>query len=218
MDRLYEGLFLGGLALAAVGWVWLIIAAFRVRPAWGLAVLLIPPAAIGFMIQHWGRAKAPTGVLLAGLLIAGAPAIYTRVAPVDLGPRRTIVEGEVHITLTGWDQSDYSVLRQFRDVSVLQMANADVTDDTLALLAGCERLKELDVSDTQVSDAGLTAIAQLPAIEVLRLRNCKVTDDGFREHLLPHAKLNRLDLTGTAVTAGVIREWRKANPERRAMQ
>lgn len=218
MDELYEILFLGGLAFAAIGWVWLLVVAFRTSLAWGFIVLLIPPAAVWFIPKHWPRAKAPLGVVLAGLLISAAPAIYTHVASVDLGPHVSQVEGETHITLTGWDQHNYSALRQWPDVVVLQMANADVTDETLHLLAGAAKLKELDVSDSQVTDAGLAVVSELPALEILRVKNCRVTDAGFRDYLLPHPKLLRLELTGTQVTPEMVREWRKANPQRRAMQ
>ncbi|MFV0442255.1 MAG: hypothetical protein ACK5Q5_01645 [Planctomycetaceae bacterium] len=218
MDELYEVLFLGGLGLALVGWVWLLVVAYRTHLGWGIAVTLIPPAAILFIARQWTKAKAPLGVILAGLLISAAPAIYTRVAPVDLGPHIAQVDGETHITLTGWDQQNYAPLRQWPDVVVLQMANADVTNETLRLLAGDQRLRELDISDSQVTDAGLAIVDDLPALEILRLKNCKITDAGFKEHLLLHPKLMRLELTGTQVTPEVIREWRKANPERRAMQ
>lgn len=218
MDRLYEYLFLGGLLLSALGWLWLVTVAFRTRRMWGAVVLLIPPAAVIFAVRHWLSAKAPMGVIVAGLVISATPAIYTRVAPIDLGPRRSVVDGETHLTLTGWDRSDYSVLRQTPDVVVLQMANADVTDETLRLLENCPQLKELDVSDSQVTDAGLSALAGVPTLEILRLKNCRITDAGFNQYLLPHPGLLRLELTGTQVTADAVREWRRANPERRAMQ
>jgi hypothetical protein len=218
MDQLYEMLFLGGLALAAIGWIWLLVLAYRTSMGWGVAVTLIPPAALLFIPQHWSRSKAPLGMILAGLLISGSPAIYTRVAPVDLGPHVATVEGETHITLTGWDQTNYAALRQWPNVAVLQMANRDVTDATLQLLEGATGLKELDISGSQVTDAGLATLAKLPALESLRLKNCAITDAGFTTHLAPHPKLLRLDLSGTQVTPAAIREWRKANPERRAMQ
>lgn len=218
MDELYEVLFLGGLALAAIGWIWLLVSAYRTSVGWGLAVTLIPPAALLFIPRYWGKSKAAVGVILAGLLISATPAIYTRVAPVDLGAHVAQVEGETHITLTGWDQQDYSAIRQWPAVAVLQMANADVTDETLKLLANAKQLRELDISDSRVTDDGLAIVAELPALEVLRLKNCGITDAGFKSHLLTHPKLMRLELTGTQVTPAVIREWRQPNPERRAMQ
>ena len=216
--QLYEILFLGGLALAAIGWLWLVVVGFRTSKTWGWTLLLIPPTALIFIPRHWSRTKAPLGIMLAGLLISSAPAIYTRVAPIDLGLRVATVDNETHITLTGWDRQDYAALRQWPDVAVLQMANADVTDKTLQLLADCPRLRELDVSDSQVTDAGLATLATLAELHTLRLKNCRITDAGFREYLLNHPPLLRLELSGTEVTPEAIREWRKANPERRAMQ
>jgi Leucine-rich repeat (LRR) protein len=98
------------------------------------------------------------------------------------------------------------------------MANADVSDSTLNVLKGALKLKELDISGSLVTDAGLAVIATLPALEVLRIANCRITDAGFRDHLLNHPALLRIDVTGTAVSPELIREWRRANPERRAMQ
>ncbi|MEZ6065281.1 MAG: hypothetical protein R3B90_06145 [Planctomycetaceae bacterium] len=218
MDQLYEYLFLGGIALAVVGWLWLLVAAFRVSWKWGLGILLVPPVAVFFIIRHWRLAKPPIGIVLAGLVLAAAPAIYTRVAPIDLGPRQTVVDGETHITLTGWDQRNYQVLRQWPGVAVLQMANPDVTNDTLRLLEESSRLRELDISDSQVTDDGLAIVGKLPVLETLRLKNTAITDAGFRTHLLEHPTLLRLDVTGTKVSSELIREWRKANPQRRAMR
>ena len=48
---------------------------------------------------------------------------------------------------------------------MLQMANPDVTDRTLESLKGMKALKELDLNDTQVTDAGLDILSDLPALE-----------------------------------------------------
>ena len=101
--------------------------------------------------------------------------------PIDLGPREKIVDGQRHITLTGWDRKDYGFLGSKRDVVVLQMANPDVTDQTLEHLKGMNRLKELDLNNTQVTDAGLKVLSDLPALATLRLKNTKVTDQGFQD-------------------------------------
>jgi len=218
VDTVYEALFLGGLLLAAIGWAWLVAVAFRTSRKWGLLVALVPPSVVFFAARCWRQARAPLGVVVAGLVTAASPAIYTRVAPVDLGPRATLVDGERHLTLTGWDRTDYSVLRQYPEAVVLQMANADVTDDTLRLLEDLPELRELDISGSQATDAGLAVLAKLPQLETLRLKGCRITDAGFRVHLLPHPGLLRLDLVGTSVSPETVRAWRKANPQRRAMQ
>jgi hypothetical protein len=63
----------------------------------------------------------------------------------SLGPLDKIVAGERHLTLTGWNQNDYAVIATRPDTIVLQMANADVTDQTLQFIKGMKNLRELDL-------------------------------------------------------------------------
>ena len=46
METYGIALLYGGLALAALGWVWLIMRAFQEKVWWGLASLLVPPVAL----------------------------------------------------------------------------------------------------------------------------------------------------------------------------
>src|SRR5262249_33052880 len=48
-----------GAALAAIGYLWLVIAAFRTRARWGVALLLFPPSALVFILSHSRRAAGP---------------------------------------------------------------------------------------------------------------------------------------------------------------
>ena len=162
--------------------------------------------------------RGPMIVLALGLIVTAAPPVYSVLAPVDLGPRDKVVDGERHITLTGWDRKDYSELAKRPDVVVLQMANPDVTDETLAYLRGFDRLKELDLSDSKVTDEGLKLLKDLPALATLRLKNTEVTDAAFSDALADKESLRRLDLTGTHVDRETVDAWRKAKPGRRAMQ
>jgi hypothetical protein len=247
MEQLSIPIFLTGLGLAALGLLWLIIVAFRRRFLWGVVCLLAAlglvavaalvqadrelrqPITYGvagglglvlllFVLVHGRGARLPLAVVLLGLAVGAFPAAYSRLVPIDLGPREKLVDGEMHITLTGWDRDDYSFLRDKPDVVVLQMANADVTDDTLQYLKGLEKLRELDLNDTQVTDEGLLILKELPALEALRLKGTKITDAGFREHLLPGASLRMLDLRGTGVSREAVKTWRAAKPGRRVLQ
>ncbi|WP_165250399.1 hypothetical protein [Paludisphaera soli] len=211
-------IMLAGLALMVVGWLWLTVKAFRDRTAWGVAVLLFPPLAPAYALAKGGAAWAPAAVLAAGVGLTAFPPLYTRYVPVDLGPYERIVDGERHLTLTGWDREDYAILGSKSDAVVLQMANPDVTDATLRNLKGFDRLRELDLNETQVGDEGLKALADLPALASLRLKGTKITDAGFRATLLNKESLRRLDLTGTAVDRETVEAWRDAQPGRRAMQ
>lgn len=217
-DEILFYVSLAGLALLLAGWVWMVVVAWGQRGAWGLAVLLLPPAGLLFAPFHWPAARRPFLLGLAGLLAAAGPPVVNRLLPVDLGPYETVVEGERHLTLTGWDREDYGVLRERPDTVVLQMANLDVTDETLSLVAGLKDLRELDLSNTQVTDAGLARLAGLPRLERLRLANTAVTDAGLQSHLAAYPALRELDLRGTQVSKESIAAWRGAQPDRRALR
>lgn len=195
LDDVAQYVYLVGLALIALGCIGLMIRAFRRRRK------LVPLALVGL-----------------GLAITAFPPSYRLLVPIDLGPREKIVEGERHITLTGWDRKDYGFLGSKRDVAVLQMANPDVTDQTVERLAGMDRLKELDLSNTQVGDAALKVIKDLPALTALRLKNTKITDQGFQDSLASKDSLTRLDVTGTGVRRESVDAWQKAKPGRRALR
>jgi hypothetical protein len=207
---------IAGLVLAIIGYVWLIVAAFRVRLPWGLAVLVFPPLLLLFVPLHWKRSVRPLQVLVLAGIVIGALYVANFVSQrfIDLGPRERVVDGEVHITLTGWDRKDYSVLRSKPDVVVLQMANADVNDETLGFLRGMDHLRELDLNGSQVTDTGLVMLAELPKLKEIRLARTKITDEGFRQHLASRESLTKLDLTGTPVKGKTKREWKNARPGR----
>ena len=196
MDSYALYIHLAGLAVIAVGCLGLLIRAFR----------------------HWRKGLLPLGLIGLGLVITGFPPAYQLLVPIDLGPREKIVDGERHITLTGWDRKDYGFLGSKRDVVVLQMANPDVTDQTLERLQGMSALKELDLNNTQVTDAGLKVLKDLPVLRTLRLKNTKVTDRGFHDALAGKDSLMQLDLTGTGVSRETVQAWQKAKDGRRAMR
>ena len=207
-----------GLVLLIVAWIWLVILAFRRAWSWGFGVLLFPPLAIVFCCRPEREVRWPVRLLLVGVLLVAVPPLLNRLLPIDLGPYEKVVDGERHLTLTGWDQRRYDFLAGERDLVVLQMANADVTDATLQFLTGMDKLRELDLNNTAITDAGLAPLARLPALERLRLKNTKISDAGFREILSQAPALRELDLSGTAVTAESVAAWRKEKPGRRAMR
>jgi hypothetical protein len=217
MERYALYIQLAGLALVLVGWIWMLVRAFRHRVVWGVAILLLPPLAMLFGLWHWRKGLLPLGVMALGLIAFSIPPAYNKLVDLDLGPRDTMVGGERHITLTGWDHRDYATLGSKRDVVVLQMANPDVTDETLEYLSGMKALRELDLSNTRVTDRGLKILRDLPALSVLRLKNTKITDQGFRESLAGKESLKMLDVSGTRVDRESVQAWRKAREGRRAL-
>lgn len=185
----------------------------------GLAVVLVGVLGLVFRsFRNWRKGIVPLGLIALGVVITGFPPLYRIVVPIDLGPHERIVEGKRHITLTGWDRKDYALLGSKHDVAVLQMANPDVTDQTLEHLKGMNRLEELDLNNTQVTDSGLKILRDLPELATLRLQNTRVTDQGFQESLANKATLMQLDLRGTQVSREAVQAWRKAKEGRRAMR
>ena len=208
-----------GIVLALAGYIWLLLRAWGHDWRWGLALVLFPPASLLFLAVEFRRVVVPANVFLVGLLlILGTLGLNVLVVRhIDLGPREKIVDGELHLTLNGWDRpaDDYAVLEMKPNTVVLQMANSDVTDETVGFLAGLQKLQELDLNDTQVTDTGLAVLAQLPRLRVLRLRGTKITNDGFREHLLAKPTLLELDVRETEVASKTLRAWKNADKERR---
>ncbi|WP_372741382.1 hypothetical protein [Neptunomonas sp.] len=62
-------MFYVGLGIFIIGGIGLLIAAFRTSILWGLAVLLVAPVAIIYLIVHWQDAKGPFKLQVVGLLI-----------------------------------------------------------------------------------------------------------------------------------------------------
>jgi hypothetical protein len=214
----YAIYLLGFAALLAVsGYLWLVVRAFRVHLIWGLAALLFPPSLLLFCVLHFSRAKWPLGVMLLACLTFAAPygLSYYQRHFMPLGPHERIVDGELRLTLTGLEGFDYASLQAKRDLAVLQMANAEVGDDTLKYLRGMDKLYSLDLNDTGVTDAGMATLADLPSLRELRLARTEITDEGFKAHLAQKESLLKLDLTGTPVTGKTKRAWKNARPNDR---
>jgi hypothetical protein len=215
MELYLAYVIVAGIVLIFAGVIGLIVAAFRTHAAWGFGTLFVvgAPFFIGF---RWARARLPIFIILLGVFVVATPYGINYVAQrfIDLGERDKIVDGERHLTLTGWDKTDYGVLLARPDTVVLQMANSDVTDATLDFLKPMSKLRELDLNDTKVTDAGLAKIKEKPLVR-LRLRNDAITDAGFREHLMGLDSLLELDLRGTAVEPATFREWKAAKTGRK---
>jgi len=159
------------------------------------------------------RLLGPLLLVGAGLVIGAAPFVAQRawMAIVGLGERERIVDGRRALVLTGWDRPDYSILASKRDVEILEMGNGDVDDTTLDLLAGMEKLRELTLNDTKVTDAGLAKLRSLPHLESLRIARTGVTADGVRSFLEDApVGLREIDVSGNGVPTSILRRWKNA--------
>jgi hypothetical protein len=213
------GLYLlaAGAVLALLSFVLLVRAGFKLRRLWGFGMLFFPPVAAVFVVRHFRQARGALLVgLLAALVLATPYALsYYERHFVKLAPYEQMVDGERRITLTGLADFDYATLQDKRDTVVLQMANADVSDQTLEYLRGMNRLRKLDLSGTRITDEGLRVLADLPGLQELYLARTAITDEGFRKYLAPREGLLKLDLTGTQVKGKTKRDWKKHKPDER---
>jgi hypothetical protein len=174
-------------------------------------------------LRRWPRSRWPLGLFLAGILLTCLPFAYTHWAEPILfryfrPPYVAEVNGEVHVTLTGIPKYDYAKLPRFQEAAVLQMANPDVTDETLKLLRAFTRLKEIDLNDTAITDAGLAELQHCPRLEVLRLKNTRITDDGFRAYLLERDSLREIDVRETQVKSRTLRDWKMQKEGRKFLK
>jgi hypothetical protein len=192
-----EALFITGAVIILLAGCWLLFNLFRKQQR------LISPMILG----------------LVGVAILVSPMAYTRlVSTVDLGERERMVDGELHLSLTGWDRGRYEFLAGKKDVVVLHMANADVTDDTLVYLEGQDKLTTLDLNDTNITDRGLNMISQLKSLRTLRLRGTAITDDGVKQLFDGLPNLTNIDLRATNVSSDWVEAWKGAQPGRRVMK
>lgn len=84
-------------------------------------------------------------------------------------------------------------------LSEMNLGRSKVTDAGLATLSGMKNLKKLHLPNTGVTDAGIDSLLGLENLEYLNLFNTKVTDTGIAK-LEKLAKLKRLYVWQTGVT------------------
>ena len=64
-----------GSILSLVGWIWIVIAAFKDSPLWGILSFCVPIVSLVYGIMHWADLKVPTILLVVGTglsLVGGA--------------------------------------------------------------------------------------------------------------------------------------------------
>ena len=100
-------------------------------------------------------------------------------------------------------------LANCKELQVLDLHGADVTDQGLSSIGSFPKLEELWLQNTRISDATLRQLAKLPALNCLDLCGTAVTDEGMKQIALMPA-LTRLDLNNDQVTDEGIRHLQKS--------
>jgi hypothetical protein len=95
----------------------------------------------------------------------------------------------------------------------LIVSGSDITDAGLAKVAGLKNLEVLDLTDTQVTDAGLKCLKSLPRLRLLVVDSPGVTPEGsaFLLQTNPNLSIEHPTDPSTAVTRGPVMVPRPPN-------
>lgn len=200
----YTLYFLGaGATFLLLGLIWLLVVAFKT----------------GFI----KKALLPVLVVLLGAVIAlfvPAKGLFfpKPIQTTGVTEKKTDAQGNVEerLTLTGAKRDEYAKLKAAK-YAVVQWANADVTDDDAAALVEQSELRELDLSNSQVSDATLEKLAKMPKLTKLFASKTKMTADGVKKHVLdnPDSKLTEIDFRNLTppVKGADLRAWKEKDKD-----
>src|ERR1700722_7637913 len=90
-------------------------------------------------------------------------------------------------------------LATLKKLRTLDLSHTEVTDAGLKELSPLKQLRTLKLSGS-ITDTGLKALAALPQLQTLDLHSTDVTDAGLK-HLAAFEQLRSLDLGGTKITS-----------------
>ena len=62
-------MYLLGMALGLIGWLWIVVNAFRESVLWGVGSLLISPIALVFAVINFGANKIPLLLCVIGIVL-----------------------------------------------------------------------------------------------------------------------------------------------------
>jgi Leucine-rich repeat (LRR) protein len=111
-----------------------------------------------------------------------------------------------------------AAIGQCKELRVLYLANANLTDSELPGLKNLTRLESLDLSNNpKITDKGLTVIKSLERLQALYLRNTGITNAGLPE-LKPLDGLRTLHVGNTAVTPEAAERFADEMPNLRAVR
>ena len=103
-------------------------------------------------------------------------------------------------------------MRVWDDVTEVNLAMTDISDDGLRHVAAFKNLARLNLSRTKVTDAGIEKLKGLTRLEWLSLPDTRITDTGM-EHLKGLERLRLLTVERTKVTDAGVNELKAALPK-----
>ncbi len=108
-------------------------------------------------------------------------------------------------------------VEKFKTAKCLHVLGSNVTNKGLSYIAEMQQLESLHLIGTQITDDGLKEIAELKNLRFLHLVGTKITDAGL-VHLARLKKLEELDVRGTPVSDAGLAGIRKTLPTLRVIR
>lgn len=212
-------ILVAGIVVATIGYLWLILRAFRTSTGWGIATLIVPVIGpLAFLSKHFPRAKSPVTLVLLGFVLVFLPLAINAAfgeKQAQHALQRT-TGGMKEFTATNAVNPDYDAISVNSDLTTVQAARADFTDEVAERLRGLTKLKTLDLSDSTITDKSLAIIATLPTLEKLSLARVKdISEAGFQDTILKMPSLKEIDVRGTVIKVETLRAWRAVGTDRK---
>ena len=91
---------------------------------------------------------------------------------------------KTHVTelkLNNSDPIDFSALRDFPNLRILNLGHTNLKDDDLGIFKDLDQLEQLNLYGTKITDAGLMKLAECQRLKVLYLWDTKVSESGINE-------------------------------------
>ena len=129
---------------------------------------------------------------------------------------RIAVAVVVVFALVGWLVA-FSAYKQHRAIQEIERLGGYVNRETVGpqwlqkLGFGIDRVVEVDLEGTEITDDGLQHLSSLPNLGCLRLDGTRISDDGLK-HLSGLANLQELFLEKTQVTDNGVKMLQESLP------
>lgn len=128
--------------------------------------------------------------------LQGAPPLADRLAKLASSPWLVSLEVRA-VDATDADIASLASMSQLEWLDISQ--NPRITDKGIAHLAGCSRLRHLNLDNTSVTPAGIAALSGCLTLEYLSMQDCVVTD-GNVENIPRFSKMTYIVFNGAGLT------------------
>lgn len=112
------------------------------------------------------------------------------------------IESNLKVSATTWE-----VPREWHQLYSLSLLGTQFGDEDVQRIQGLTNLERLDLSRTNITDAGLEGLSSLPNLSSLQLQGTQISDAGL-VHLKKLTNLKHLDLSDTEITDAGLAQLR----------